>query len=36
MAAKAKKQPCDRLGWHGFYVKLFNKTGRDTAAQMAM
>lgn len=26
----------DRLGWHKHYAQLFNRTGRETAAHLAM
>lgn len=26
----------DRLGWSNYYAQVFNKTGRETAAQLAM
>ncbi len=30
------KMPLTRLGWHEFYVRLYNKTGRDSALHLAM
>lgn len=28
--------PVSRMGWHAYYVRLYNKTLRDTAAQLAL
>jgi hypothetical protein len=33
---RAFNKPCSRMDWHRFYVKVFNRTKRDTAAQLAM
>ncbi len=30
-----KAAPCDRLGWHKFYAKRFNKTGHPHAEWLA-
>jgi hypothetical protein len=30
-----KSAPCDRLGWHKFYAKRFNKTGNHQAEHLA-
>lgn len=29
-------KPADRLGWHKYYVKQFNKTGSDACSHLAM
>jgi len=31
-----KKYPATRLGWYEWFAKLYNQTGRETAAAMAI
>ncbi len=36
MTAPVKSLPCTRAGWIKYYQELYNRTGRESAAHMAV
>ena len=36
LAIPTAQRICTRMGWHLYYADLFNKTGRETAATLAL